>query len=302
MKKSPLLIVFIILLVTALFLGMVMAVVLNFYGPFSGLGFSEKIGVIDVEGTIRDSRLILSQLVKFRNDKRIKAIILRIDSPGGGVGASQEIYREVRRTTKEKKVVVSLAGTAASGGYYIAAAGDKIVANPGTITGSIGVIMEFIRIQELFEKIGISLEVLKSGEFKDIGSPHRELTDRDKELIKELISDIQRQFVNAVAEGRGVPVEKVLEIADGRILSGAMAKDLGLVDELGNFQDAVELAKSLAGIEGEPDLVYPEKTGSRLWELFFKSAAEAVRGSITDTLKSSVEYRWDGLNPDYSAD
>jgi len=295
MKNHPILTVLIILGVTVLFLGTVMTVVLNFLGPSSGLSFSNKIGVIHIEGTITDSEPFLSQLVEFKNDRRIKAIILRIDSPGGGVGASQEIYREVLKTRETKKVIVSLGGMAASGGYYIASAGDKIVANPGTITGSIGVIMEFFQIQELSKKIGVNLEVLKSGEFKDIGSPYRELTERDKELIIGLISDIQEQFINAVASGRDISVEKVREIADGRIISGSMAKDLGLVDQLGNFQDAIELTKKIVGIEGDVNLVYPKKTRKGLWDLIFQNVTKAMSRAVTDSLEPAIEYRWRGF-------
>ena len=175
-KKHPILIVVIILGITVLFLGGVMALILNLFGPSSRLSFGDKIGVIPLEGPIMDSGPILSQLVTFRKDEDIKAIILRIDSPGGGVGPSQEIYREVRRTIETKKVIASLGSLAASGGYYVASAANKIVANPGTITGSIGVIMEFLRLENLLKKIGVSLEVLKSGEFKDMGSPHREMS------------------------------------------------------------------------------------------------------------------------------
>jgi protease-4 len=295
MKKSPILTVLIILGITALFLGMVMTVILNFVGPSSSLAFSNKIGVIQIEGTITDPEPALSQLVEFKRDKKIKAIILRIDSPGGGVGASQEIYREVQKTKEIKKVIVSLGGTAASGGYYIASAGDKIVANPGTITGSIGVIMEFFQIQELSRKIGVGLEVLKSGEFKDIGSPYRELTERDKELIKDLISDIQEQFIRAVAEGRNISVEKVREIADGRIITGSMAKELGLVDYLGNFQDAVDLAKKTVGIDGEVSLVLPKESRTRLWDFIFQKAAKALSLALRDNLQPVIEYRWDGF-------
>jgi len=295
MKNHPILTVLIILGITVLFLGTVMTVVLNFFGPSSDLSFSNKIGVIHIKGTITDSEPFLSQLVGFKKDKRIKAIILRIDSPGGGVGASQEIHREVLKTIETKKVIVSLGGMAASGGYYIASAGDKIVANPGTITGSIGVIMEFFQIQELSKKIGVNLEVLKSGEFKDIGSPYRELTERDKELIIGLISDIQEQFINAVASGRNISVEKVREIADGRILSGSMAKDLGLVDQLGNFQDAIELTKKIAGIEGDISLVYPKKTRAGLWDLILQNATKAVSRAVTDSLEPAIEYKWPGF-------
>ena len=295
MKKHPILIVLVILGIVVIFLGMVMSVVLIFSGPSSGLLLSNKIGVITIEGTIMSSEPIVSQLVEFKQDKGIKAVILRIDSPGGGVGASQEIYREVQKTTKKKKVIVSLGGVAASGGYYIASAGDKIVANPGTITGSIGVLMEFIQLKNLLEKIGVSLEVLKSGEYKDIGSPHRELTERDKELIKGLITEIQEQFIHAVARGRNISVERVRQIADGRILSGAMAKDLGLVDRLGNFQDAVDLAKKMSGIKGEASLVYPKKRSIRLWDLVFQGFSKAFYDAIADHLKTTVEYRWDGF-------
>jgi protease-4 len=294
-KTHPILTVLIILGATVIFLGIFMTVVINFFSQSSLLSFSHKIGVIHIEGTITDPEPVLSQLVEFKNDKRIKAIILRIDSPGGGVGASQEIYREVQKTKGIKKVIVSLGGTAASGGYYIASAGDKIVANPGTITGSIGVIMEYVQIQELSKKIGISLEVLKSGEFKDIGSPYRELTERDKELLRDLISDIQEQFINAVASGRNMPVEKVREIADGRIISGSMAKDLGLVDQLGNFQDAVDLTKKMLGIEGNIELVSPKKTGIRIWDLIFQNATKALSGAVNDNLTPAIEYRWRGL-------
>ena len=229
----------------------------------------------------------------------IKAIILRIDSPGGGVGPSQEIYREVRKTIKAKKVVVSMGSLAASGGYYIAAAADRIVANPGTITGSVGVIMEFVRIEDLLKKIGVSIEVLKSGEFKDIGSPHREMSPQDKELIQGLISEIQDQFVNAVASGRDLSVEKVQEIADGRIFTGARAKELGLVDLLGNFQDAVDLTKKLAGIHGDVTLVYPKEQWSGFWDLFFGKALNSLYRSVVNYPGTLIEYRWDGLSSTY---
>jgi protease-4 len=292
-KTHPILIALIILVATALFLG-IMTVAFNLLFKSPELSISNKIGVIHIEGTITDPEPVLSQLVEFRDDRRIKAIILRIDSPGGGVGASQEIYTEVQRTKRTKRVIVSLGGTAASGGYYIASAGDKIVASPGTITGSIGVIMEFIQIQELFKKIGVNLEILKSGEFKDIGSPYRELNEKDRGLLIDLISDIQEQFIDAVAKGRNMPVEKIREIADGRILTGAKAKDLGLVDQLGNFQDAVDLAKKTVGITGEVDLVLPKKRRIRIWDLIFQNMTKAIYGAVNDNLTPQLEYRWSG--------
>ncbi|KPK22542.1 MAG: multidrug transporter [Nitrospira bacterium SG8_3] len=294
-KKRPILTVIIILGIAVLFLGTLMAIVLTFFGPSSSLSFGQKIGVIPIEGPIMESQSIVTQMVRFKKNKAIKAIILRIDSPGGGVGPSQEIYREVRRTIKTKRVIVSMGSLAASGGYYVAAGANKIVASPGTITGSIGVIMQFVQLKELLKKIGISMEVLKSGEFKDIGSPHREMSDEERELIQELIIDIQDQFVEAVAEGRNLPVESVREIADGRVFSGAKAKELGLVDLLGNFQDAVDLAKKETGIEGEVDLIYPKRVGPSIWDLILRGATKAIYESTIKALKTHIEYRWEGL-------
>ena len=296
LKNHPILLVILILGITALILGGAMALIRGSFGSSASLTFSEKIGVIPILGTIKDSSQILSQLIKFKKDNRIKAIILRIDSPGGGVGPSQEVFREVRKTIKHKKVIISMGSVAASGGYYIAAAGNKIVANPGTITGSIGVIMEFLQFQELSKKIGVSIEVLKSGEFKDVGSPHREMSEREKVMIKELILDIQSQFVKAVALGRNLPEEKVVEIADGRIISGAKAKELGLVDQLGNFQDAVELTKQMVGIEGDVDLVYPRRDEFKPWDLLFESAVRVFYRTIKDRMSHNIEYRWDSLS------
>lgn len=297
-KKHPVLIVLVILGIGIIFLGAVMYFVSGFLSSSysSRIGFSNKIGVIKITGEISDSSTILQQLIEFRKNKNIRAIILRIDSPGGGVGASQEIYREVTKITKTKKVIVSMGDTAASGGYYIASAGDRIVANPGTITGSIGVIMSFYRIDELSKKIGLALEVVKSGEFKDTGSSFRQLTDRERELMNVVVLNIQEQFIKAVSEGRKIPVEKVREIADGRIFSGETAKELGLVDQLGNFQDAVDLAAVMSGIEGEPALVYPKETRLRLWDMIFESAGQAILKTVSDDIKPDIEYRWTGLS------
>lgn len=293
-KKHPILIVLGILAGVGLILGIAMVIVLNVIGPASNLSFSAKIGVIPIEGAIMDSQAITEQLRQFEKDNGIKAIILRINSPGGAVGPTQEIYREVQRTGENKKVVASLGGVAASGGYYIAAAAKKIVANPGTITGSIGVLMEFVGFEDLLNKIGIKLEVLKSGEFKDTGSPHRKLTARDRELISALIADIQTQFVEAVASGRNLSLEKTRAVADGRIFSGAQAKELGLVDVLGNFQDAVDLAKNMATIKGDVTLVYPKKSKLDLWDLLLGSAADSIAKRIQG-MKTRIEYRWNGL-------
>jgi protease-4 len=292
-NKRPILTVFVILGIIVLFLGMVLTVVFSLSGSSFSLSLRERIGVIPIEGPITESQQIIKQLVDFKKDERIKAIILRVNSPGGGVAPSQEIYREVRKTIPTKKVVASMGAVAASGGYYIASAADKIVANPGTLTGSIGVIMEFVQLEDLLKKLGIGMEVLKSGEFKDIGSPHRRMSEREKELIRNLILEIQRQFVEAVALGRNISVEKVQEIADGRILSGAQSKELGLVDQLGNFEDAVDLAKSMAGIKGEVTLVYPKRTRAALWDLILHDASLALVKIVRNILIPRIEYRWD---------
>ncbi len=294
-QGRPILLVLAILVGIAFFLGATGILVLKIFTPSTNLFLSEKIGVITVEGAISSSQKITAQLSKFAKDRSIKAIILRVNSPGGMVGPSQEIYREIQKTVPYKKVVVSMGAVAASGGYYIAAAADKIVANPGTITGSIGVLMQFVRLEELMDKIGIDFEILKTGEFKAMGSPDRKLTENEKEIIHELIFDLQRQFVEAIATGRSLPLEKVRQMADGRIFSGAQAKELGLVDMLGNFQDAVQLTKELAGIQGDVVLVQPEKGSMALLEKLMDSGANAL-SRFLESFKSRVEYRWPGFS------
>lgn len=290
-KGRPILAVMVILAAVGLFLGLLITFVFSVAGPSEAFSFKEKIGVLPIQGTLTESDALVAQLVEFKKDKRIKAILLRVNSPGGGVGPSQEIYREIRKTIETKKVIASLGGVAASGGYYVASAADRIVANPGTLAGSIGVIMEFVQVEELLKKVGVSVEVLKTGEFKDIGSLHRKLSEGDREMIRTVVFDVQKQFVQAVAEGRNLPVEKVREIADGRILTGAQCKDLGLVDHLGNFEDAVELAKTLAGIKGEVTLVYPKKPRGRWWDLFLQDTSKAVVRAVRDALMMRLEYR-----------
>ena len=292
-RKRTFVTVALFLLIAGLVLGIASVLIIRQIEGSSIIGFKDKIGVVTIEGPITNSNAIINQLLEFKKDKGIRAIILRIDSPGGGVGPSQEIYREVMKIRTKKKVIASLGAVAASGGYYVACAADKIVANPGTLTGSIGVIMEFVQIKELLKKIGVGMEVIKSGEFKDIGSPHRKLTEKEKRLLQNLIYDIQNQFVNAVAKGRNLPVSKVKRIADGRIFSGKQAKSLGLVDQLGNFQDAVELAKKMAGIKGEPRLIYPSKKRFGLWDIIFDRAARSILNLLKNTTPE-VNYYWPG--------
>lgn len=282
-KKRSFFQAFLLLVAVASLLTIISIFVLGRWIP--SISWTNKIGVIPIEGVISSSTDIAGQIEKFRKDDSIKAIVLRINSPGGAVAPTQEIYREIRKTIKEKKVVASIGSVGASGGYYIAAAADKIVANPGTITGSIGVIMNFIQIKRLLKKIGIKLESIKSGEFKDLGAPYRDMTGREKKLIHDILMEVKEQFVKAISEGRHLPIKQVEKIADGRILLGSQAKRLGLVDELGNFQDALELAKRLAKIKGKVKIVYPEYhrvsllgrlVGSMIQRLIFKVSFPAI--------------------------
>ena len=235
-----------------------------------GFGFDKAIGLIKVKGTITEEveKETTKNLRKYRRNKNIKAIVLRIDSPGGGVAASQEIYNEIKRVRNVgKPVFASMGSIAASGGYYIAIPCDKIYANPGTMTGSIGVIMEMFNVEELMEKIGIYSMVIKSKEHKDIGSPFREMTEKEKKLLKSLIDDVYNQFTDAIVLERGLKKEDVLRIADGRILTGKQAVELGLVDELGDMEDAITSVAKEVGIKGKPKVLTPKKKRPTLLQI-----------------------------------
>lgn len=235
-----------------------------------------KVGIIPIEGIIGDSGELVEQINEFADDRRIKAVVLRIDSPGGGVAPSQEIYQAVRELKKKKKVVASMGSVAASGGYLIAVAADRVVANPGSITGSISTVMHYANVEELLKKVGVRSSVVKSGKFKDIGSPTREMTAEEKSLIQAIVDDIYDQFVRTIAENRKLPVQRIFELADGRIFSGRQAKDLGLVDELGGLQDAVLLAGKLSGMEGTPETVRGMKKKTTLFKYLMGSMTSAV--------------------------
>jgi len=222
-------------------------------------GSGPRIGVVEVEGVIRDPRPALEALETFRRDEDVAAIVVRIDSPGGAVGPSQEVYRSIRRARKTKKVVASLGAVAASGGYYIASAADRIVASSGTVTGSIGVITQLAQVHELLALAHIQTETFKSGPLKDSGSPFRPMSDADRRHFQGVVDDIYRQFVRDVAEARGVPVDEVKAVADGRVLTGEQARSFKLVDEIGGFHDALDRAAKLAGKKGDPVPVYPPR-------------------------------------------
>ena len=243
-------------------------------GRDSGLVFGDKVAVVEIKGVVADAEPTIENLTNFTKDDSVKALVLRIESPGGGVSPSQELYEEVRRTVQKKPVVVSMGAVAASGGYYIAAAAQKIYANPGTITGSIGVILQFTNLEELFRKIGFRMEIVKSGPYKDVGNPAREMTPEERAYLQDLIDNVHQQFVRAVAQGRRMEEEKVREVADGRIFTGEQAKELGLVDELGDLKDAINAAAKMAGIEGEPKVIYPEKEKRSLLSYLLDQATE----------------------------
>jgi len=224
----------------------------------------ERVALVRVEGVILESSDVIEELKEYSNSPWVRAIVLRIESPGGGVAPAQEIYEEIKKIKEKKKVVVSMGSVAASGGYYISSPAHKIVANPGTLTGSIGVIMEIPNFEGLMKKIGVKTEVIKSGRHKDIVSIFKSMTPEERKIIQDVLDDVHSQFIKAVAEGRNIKVEEVRRLADGRIFTGKKAKDLGLVDELGNLEDAIRLAGEISGIKGEPRVVSKKKRFSLL--------------------------------------
>jgi len=246
-----------------------------------------NIGIVEINGMILSSKKIIQDIKTFRDDDAIKAIILRIDSPGGGIGPSQEIYREIIKSKMDKKIITSMGSVAASGGYYIASATQGIVANPGTITGSIGVIMEYVNIMEIAKKIGISPVVIKSGEFKDMGSPLRELKESEKKILQALVDELHLQFVTDAATARGIDVQTMATLADGRVYTGEKALKLKLIDRLGNLDDAVQWAGEMAHIKGELKPVYPKEDKitffKKLVETLFKDIN--ISGTVTDNLR-----------------
>ncbi len=298
MKRNP----FLIIIATAAALGVLFVAILALASFLSGGRRTSvpltvgggNVALVKIEGLLVNSDDVVDELTDYAEDSSIKAIVLRIDSPGGGVVASQEIYNAVKNAKREgKKIVASMGTVAASGGYYVAAAADKIVANPGTLTGSIGVKMEFASVEKLLEKIGVKGMVVKAGEYKDIGSPFRDMTDHEKQLLQDVIDDVHSQFIEAVSEGRGLPAAEVKAIADGRIFTGRQALTLKLVDKLGDLSDSIQLAGTLAGIKGKPKIIEKKKKIPFLDYLKEESAAwigdVITRGLSGNTL--SLQYR-----------
>lgn len=261
-------------------------------------GFSESlggqkgnIGIVEVIGPIMSSKKIIEDIKGFRENDDIKAIIIRIDSPGGGIGPSQEIYRELIKTRAEKKVIASMGSVAASGGYYVAAATQGIVANPGTITGSIGVIMEYANLMEIAKKIGITSVVIKSGEFKDMGSPLRELKDNEKKIFQQLVDELHLQFVSDAAKARNIDLDIMAKLSDGRVYTGQKALALKLVDRLGNLGDAIQWAGELAKIQGEPVPVYPKEDKMTFIRMLADTLIKDI--NITGAISENFGYKID---------
>jgi protease-4 len=298
MKKHPLaLAIGVCALIVALFGG---ALVFIKPGLRPEALFGGKIAVLPVTGLISSSKEFNEYLIRLRRDDSVKAIIIRLNSGGGGAAASQEMYMEVARTAKVKPVVASMGGVAASGAYYLSAACTKIVAAPATITGSIGVISTIPDLHQLLEKVGVKVQVLRSGELKGGGMLSRPLTEAERANYQELIDQTYQQFVSDVAKGRHLPVDKVKALANGGIYTGAKAKELGLVDQLGNFEDAVKLAARLGGIKGRPTVVWPEKKGGFWAELLRDQARTLVKDLAADLgLLPGLSFRWPAspLNP-----
>ena len=279
MRKHPVILGLLLLLLV----GVIFFLAVYFLGSLTGkrsLSLSDHVGVVTVEGVLRDSQDIVRQVEEFSRDEGIKAVVVRIDSPGGGVTPSQEIYDSLVELKTKKRIVVSMGSVAASGGYLIACAADKIVANPGTITGSISAIMHFANAEELLKKIGLKSSTVKSGRFKDIGSPTRPMTPEEKALIQDLVDDTYDQLLDVIARDRKIPKEALRKIADGRIFTGRQARKLGLVDDLGGMDYAVRLAGKISGIKGKPEVAYPTKKKSPLWELILQQTISTLVGEL----------------------
>ncbi len=273
-KRHPLLSgCFITILVVIFFLGATI-IAISLAGKGALFGSRARVGVVEVKGVISDSRAVIKQLKRYQDDPGIKAIVVRVNSPGGAVGPSQEILREIEKVRKKKKVVASLGTLAASGGYYVACGADLIMANRGTATGSIGVIIQFANVEGLTKKLGLDMYNITAGRYKDVGSPFRTMTKEERAYMQNLIDNIYQQFLTDVSRNRKIPMEKMRKIAEGKIYTGEEAKTVGLVDEFGNLPDAIERAGRLGGIKGKVEAVYPEKEGFSLLRLLLGQDSE----------------------------
>jgi protease-4 len=277
MKKACL--VFSLLIIFLMFLSLAIVIFQN------NLPLASKIALVRIEGPIFDSKEKVDEIKDYLENTSIKAIVLRVDSPGGAVAPSQEIYDQVKKANEKKKVIVSMGSIAASGGYYVAAPSSRIIANPGTITGSIGVILEIPNVEGLMDKIGIRTEVIKSGKHKDMGSAFRGIKEEERVILQGLMDNVHEQFIRAVAEGRKIDIKEVEEIADGRIFTGEKAVEYGLVDELGTLDDAINIAANLVGVKGKPQVVTKEDRFS-----FFDMLENKFSSRLEDVYTLKIKY------------
>ena len=298
-QKHPILLgIFILTGIFFLFLGGVSLLISSLisHGPKTDI-FSKKegVGIVELKGLIVSSEQTLKHLTEFRNNSNVKSIVLRIESPGGAVGAAQEIYQEVMRTNLVKPVIASMGSMGASGGYYAALGAESIIANPGTMTGSIGVIVKFPNLEGLFEKIGYKSEVIKSGPLKDVGGGDRPLSEEERKLMQDLIDNVYDQFVRHIAAARGMEKETVRGLADGRIYTGEQALEVGLIDSLGNFTDAITIAADMGGLDVEnPRLIYPEADRKFSLLNLLTSAEQSLIDNFVP-LYPILSFEWTGM-------
>ncbi len=255
--------------------GFLLAIIVIVRGD-TGLAWGDRVAVIEVNGLIADDTEYLEQIRRFRRDPSVKGYLVAINSPGGVVGPSQSLYREVKRLREDGiPVVATIGAVGASGGYYVALAADSIFALPGSITGSIGVIMEYPEVSALMEKVGVDVQVVKSAEYKDVGSPFRPLSSTDRQILEGLVTDVYHQFVETVVEERKLPVDEARRLADGRIYSGRQALEYGLIDRIGNLQDALAAVGRMAGLGEDPQIVRPPNEEFTLLDLLLGRGATA---------------------------
>jgi protease-4 len=278
MKHKGLLIAFVLFMLVggAFLFGLVISLITAGSGDDTSWSFGDRVGVITVDGTIISADRLVQDIDRFRNDSDIRSVVLRLESPGGSVAASQEILEAVRRLAQKKPVIASMGSVATSGAYYVACGATKILANPGTITGSIGVRMEHVMIGDLLTWAKIKHETLKSGRMKDLGAFDRPMTPEERQILQTVLDDIHGQFKAEVAKARGLEPETVDRLADGRIYTGQEALSLKLVDRLGGFSEAIQLAAAMGGIRGEPKLVHPKRR-SRVVEHLFETAGTLLK-------------------------
>jgi protease IV len=293
MKKRG--IITLIVIFGGLFLGLLVfiGVLVAAFSPDGFGGPDDRIGVVEVDGAIMESKAIIENLRRFENDDTVRGVVVRVDSPGGAVAPSQEIYYAIRRLKERKPVVISMGTVAASGGYYVACGADVIFANPGTITGSIGVITQFFNVERLVERFDLEVNTITSGQYKDAGSPFKPFAPEDEAYFAGMVGDIHRQFVEDVADCREMGLDEASELADGRIFTGRQARDLNLVDYLGSLQDAVDYIAVQVELE-DPPIVYPPEDRLGLFGELFKVAVQSASAEVQDQTSPRVLYQYTG--------